>query len=391
MTSSITRIASECAACCSARLARAARRAARREVVVSALEVPGLPLLPQLGGLRGRALAVAGDQARGVRVVVPVVPAGTEHAAQGVDRPRLAVRTCAEDAVAEAGHRGAQGLVEQLFLAAEVVVDGRRGDSGDAGDVLEIGRDVAFAREHHGGGIDDLDAPRGPVGGSLRRTDWHDNLGNGLGGLYHWNIMSHDALPKPANRPSRRQDLIAAAVELFSLQPSDLVTVADIVQRAGMTPAAFYYHFSSREQLLEEVVREFAEVWTSTVESLLGQAMTREEFCDVATKLLDEIEPMEQVAKIFFLSGATAPVLVEQIRRDARTRLIKSAASAIGRIDSRRATSAPALVSGLSTVILYETALRSRLTLDDSYRTLGPRRFREELSNLSRVASGFAA
>ena len=203
--------------------------------------------------------------------------------------------------------------------------------------------------------------------------------------------MSQVALPKPANRPSRRQDLIAAAVELFSLQPSDLVTVADIVERAGMTPAAFYYHFSSREQLLEEVVREFAEVWTSTVEELLAQATTPDGFCDVATRLLDEIEPMEQVAKIFFLSGATAPVLVEQIRRDARTRLIRSAAGAIGRIDSRRATSAPALVSGLSTILLYETALRSRLTLDDAYRTLGPRRFREELSNLSRVASGFAA
>ena len=59
--------------------------------------------------------------------------------------------------------------------------------------------------------------------------------------------MSQDALPKPANRPSRRQDLIAAAVELFSLQPSDLVTVADIVRRARVSRVAFYAHFRGKD------------------------------------------------------------------------------------------------------------------------------------------------
>lgn len=203
-------------------------------------------------------------------------------------------------------------------------------------------------------------------------------------------MMSQDALRKPANRPSRRHDLIAAAVELFSLQPSDLVTVADIVERASMTPAAFYYHFSSREQLLEEVVRDFAATWIDTLERLLSAADTPEQLVEVAVGLVDEIETMEQVARIFFLSGATAPVLVEQIRRDARARLIKSAARAVERIDATRKGPA-AGVNGLSMVVLYETAVRSRLSLDDSYRTLGPRRFREELAVLGRVASGFTA
>lgn len=203
-------------------------------------------------------------------------------------------------------------------------------------------------------------------------------------------MMSQVTLRKPANRPSRRQDLIAAAVELFALQPSDLVTVADIVERAGMTPAAFYYHFSSREQLLDEIVRDFAATWVDALEGLLSAAATPEQLAEVAVGLVDEIETMEQVAKIFFLSGATAPVLVEQIRREARARLIKSAARAVERIDSMRKTPA-AMVNGLSMIVLYETAVRSRLSLDDSYRTLGPRRFREELAALGRVASGFDA
>ena len=179
-------------------------------------------------------------------------------------------------------------------------------------------------------------------------------------------------------------------MELFSLQPSDLVTVADIVERAGMTPAAFYYHFSSREQLLEEVVREFAETWVATLERLLADAQTPDDLCEVPVRVLDELETMEQVAKIFFLSGATAPVLVETIRRETRNRLVRSAARAVERLDRKR-KSPVALVNGLTMVTLYETAVRARLTLDTSYRTLGPRRFREELAALGRVATGFAA
>ncbi len=36
-------------------------------------------------------------------------------------------------------------------------------------------------------------------------------------------------VPKPANRPSRRHLLVEAAVQLFSLEPWEFITVADIV------------------------------------------------------------------------------------------------------------------------------------------------------------------
>jgi AcrR family transcriptional regulator len=193
---------------------------------------------------------------------------------------------------------------------------------------------------------------------------------------------------KPANRPSRRPQLIDAAVELFSLQPWEFVTVADIVERAGMTPATFYYHFSSREELLEEVVRDFAQKWVAIVERLLAAAGTPGALCDVAVALLDELDASEQVAKIFFLSTATAPLLVERIRSDARGRLIRAAAKAVRRLAPDRDRAA-AHVNGVAMVVLYEMAARSHLGLDEPYRTLGPRRFRAEVASLSRVCAGF--
>jgi AcrR family transcriptional regulator len=196
-------------------------------------------------------------------------------------------------------------------------------------------------------------------------------------------------LPKPANRPSRRHHLVDAAVELFSLEPWDFITVADIVERAGMTPATFYYHFSSREELLEEIVQDFAQKWIGMVERLLEAADTPDALCDVAVALLDEIDAAGQAAKVFFLSTAKEPLQAERIRSDARRKLILSATNAVRRLAPGR-DRASAHVNGVAMVVLYEMAARSRLGLAEAHRTLGPRRFRAELSNLSRVATGFA-
>lgn len=195
---------------------------------------------------------------------------------------------------------------------------------------------------------------------------------------------------KPANRPSRRHLLIDAAVELFSLEPWEFITVADIVERAGMTPATFYYHFSSREQLLEEIVQDYAEQWIGMVERLLEAADTPDALCDVAGAVLDEIDTAGQVAKIFFLSTEKEPLLAERIRNDARKQLIRSATKAVRRLAPKRDL-ATAHVNGVTMIVLYEMAARSRLSLAEPYRTLGARRFRIELANLSRVSTGFAA
>ena len=195
---------------------------------------------------------------------------------------------------------------------------------------------------------------------------------------------------KPANRPSRRHLLIDAAVELFSLEPWEFITVADIVERAGMTPATFYYHFSSREQLLEEIVQDYAEQWIGMVERLLEAADTPDALCDVAVAVLDEIDAAGQVAKIFFLSTEKEPLLAERIRNDARKQLIRSATKAVRRLAPKRDL-ATAHVNGVAMIVLYEMAARSRLALAEPYRALGPRRFRVELANLSRASTGFAA
>jgi AcrR family transcriptional regulator len=194
---------------------------------------------------------------------------------------------------------------------------------------------------------------------------------------------------KPANRPSRRHHLVDAAVELFSLEPWDFVTVADIVERAGMTPATFYYHFSSREELLQEIIHDFADEWVAMVGRLLEAADTPDVLSDVAVRLIDEIDAAGPVARIFFLHTAKEPLPVETLRGEARSKLIRAATKAVRKLDPGR-DRARASVNGVAMVVLYEMAARSRLSIDGPYRALGSRRFRAELAKLSRVATGFA-
>jgi AcrR family transcriptional regulator len=202
--------------------------------------------------------------------------------------------------------------------------------------------------------------------------------------------MADDTPRKPANRPSRRQDLIDAAVELFSLQQWEMVTVADIVERAGMTSAAFYYHFASREQLLEEVVENFSVRWVEMIEAQLQAAENLGDLSRVPIALLDLIDDWRQVARIFFLSAATAPLLVERVHREARSRVVRAATEAVRRVDPKR-DAAMANVNGVAMVCLYELAVRSHLSHDEPFRVLGPRRFRAQVGLLSDLCTGAAS
>ena len=46
---------------------------------------------------------------------------------------------------------------------------------------------------------------------------------------------------------------------LFATMPVDEVTVQDIASAVEMTPAAVYYHFASKEQILTEGMQLFAD------------------------------------------------------------------------------------------------------------------------------------
>lgn len=53
-----------------------------------------------------------------------------------------------------------------------------------------------------------------------------------------------------------RQQILDAALRLFSERGFSRTTVRDIARAAGITDAAIYYHFESKQELLEALVEE---------------------------------------------------------------------------------------------------------------------------------------
>jgi AcrR family transcriptional regulator len=68
-------------------------------------------------------------------------------------------------------------------------------------------------------------------------------------------------VPAKRGRPAlgeheQRRRLIDAAWRVFEEESEDRVTVADIVRQAGMSSRSFYQHFSSKEDLIAQMVED---------------------------------------------------------------------------------------------------------------------------------------
>jgi AcrR family transcriptional regulator len=66
---------------------------------------------------------------------------------------------------------------------------------------------------------------------------------------------------RPRGRPAlgeheQRRRLIDAAWRVFEEESEERVTVADIVRQAGMSSRSFYQHFSSKEDLIAQMVED---------------------------------------------------------------------------------------------------------------------------------------
>ncbi len=201
-----------------------------------------------------------------------------------------------------------------------------------------------------------------------------------------------DGNPKrPAHRPSRRADVIDAATRLFAMRGLETVTVADIADEAGMTPAAVYYHFPSKIDILLEAMRSFSDALVAELAGRVTDASTGNGSTGgLLTGLLGWLDERRPAATVYFVTSSGTNLAAEALRRATRVELMDLLTRAVHATapPQRRIQSAEAGVMATGLLSLLETAAASWLAEDAILEGLGQRRFLRETASLAERITG---
>ncbi|WP_239373432.1 TetR/AcrR family transcriptional regulator [Frankia sp. Cj5] len=191
---------------------------------------------------------------------------------------------------------------------------------------------------------------------------------------------------RPAHRPSRRPDVIEAATRLFAMRGLETVTVADIADEAGMTPAAVYYHFPSKADILLEAMRSFSDAFVRELDAqITGPAADDGPIGDLLTSMLGWLDGQRLAGTVYFVTSSGANLAAEALRRETRVRLMELLTQAVrtARLPAQRIPAAEAGVMATGLLSLIETAAASWLAEDAILEGLGRRRFLRETAALA--------
>ena len=74
-----------------------------------------------------------------------------------------------------------------------------------------------------------------------------------------------------------RDRVLDAAVELFATQGYDATSVAQVIDRAGLTKGGFYHHFASKDALLYEVYGDLITRQLAAMDEILARDLPRDQ------------------------------------------------------------------------------------------------------------------
>ena len=136
---------------------------------------------------------------------------------------------------------------------------------------------------------------------------------------------------RPAHRPSRRNAVIDGAMGLFATMPVDEVTVQDVASAVEMTPAAVYYHFASKEQILLEGMEHFRDQLLAEVRSAMPAPGDTDGVRQLVVHVLAWAGRHRTPATVYFVNSIGLNLLVEALRRETRLELVALLRDAVGR------------------------------------------------------------
>jgi AcrR family transcriptional regulator len=112
----------------------------------------------------------------------------------------------------------------------------------------------------------------------------------------------------PAHRPSRRQEIIDAAIKVFARTGFAETSVQDVADEAGVVPTAVYYHFAGKDELFDVVLQSVITELDEVVDRARAEeAHPAVALSQITTAVWNWIESRPDHARILYshLPGAT--------------------------------------------------------------------------------------
>jgi AcrR family transcriptional regulator len=96
-----------------------------------------------------------------------------------------------------------------------------------------------------------------------------------------------------------RQELMAAAVELFGARGYDATTVADITRRAGYAKGSFYRHWQSKDELFLDIARARLAAYRARRDARMDQARDLDQAVHIIWDFLETIIDDRDWSRLF--------------------------------------------------------------------------------------------
>jgi len=174
---------------------------------------------------------------------------------------------------------------------------------------------------------------------------------------------------------------------MFATMPVDEVTVQDIATAVDMTPAAVYYHFASKEQILIEGMQQFRDHLLAEMREYLPPHDDAEGLAVLITHVMTWTSRRKPQAMVYFVNSIGLNLMVEALRRETRVEMVELLRVAVKSVRGRL-SGAEAGVIAVALVSLIETSLASMLNQDAAYRGLGAGKFNSQVAAIGNRIAG---
>ena len=98
----------------------------------------------------------------------------------------------------------------------------------------------------------------------------------------------------------RRRELLSTAAEVFAAQGYNATTVRRIADEAGMLAGSLYYHFDSKESMVDEILRSFLDELFGDYEAIVAKQLSpRAQFEAIITASFHALERNHAAVAIY--------------------------------------------------------------------------------------------